>query len=179
VPRRIVDIDDPGLISAALETHDEDDCHIEVVRRGRRVSVLLEREQLARVADGIAALVDELERRGLVAIEVGPVDMLPGRPVRRHAFRAETIMVAWDDDGHRVVIEARAAETDGGAGDHAHLPGPAADDEPDDASDDDPVGPDVLRVRLRPHMAQRFARQAARLSGGRPRAAGDVGPDAR
>jgi uncharacterized repeat protein (TIGR03847 family) len=30
----------------------------------------------------------------------------------------------------------------------------------DDIPDDAPIGPDVLRVRLTPHMAQQFARRA-------------------
>jgi uncharacterized repeat protein (TIGR03847 family) len=172
-----VDIDDPDRVAAALEGDDGDDCCVEVTRRRRRISVLLGLEQLAHLADGVTRLVDELERRGLVAIEVGPVDAAPQPRVRRHAFRAETLVIAWDDDGHRVVIEARAAEPDGGVGERAFPPGPEADDELDDGSDDDVIGPDVLRVRLRPYVAQRFARQARWLSGGRPGAASDVGPD--
>ena len=45
------------------------------------------------------------------------------------------------------------------------------DDEPDedDIPDDAPIGPDVLRVRLTPYMAQQFARRAnSVVAGGRP-----------
>jgi uncharacterized repeat protein (TIGR03847 family) len=177
--RRVVDIDDPDRILAVLEDDEEAGCCIEVVRRKRRISVLLELEQLAYLADGVTRLVDELERRGLVAIEVGPVEMAPQARVRRHAFRAETLVIAWDDDGHRVVVEARAPDPDEGVGERASLSRPVTDDELDDVSDDDLIGPDVLRVRLRPYMAQRFARQARWLCGGRPDAASDVRPDRR
>ena len=121
--RRIIDVDAPDRFVAAQDVaDDEDSCYLEVVRRRRRMSVSLEREQLARLADGVLALVDELERRGLVAIEVGPVDPVPEKPGRRHAFRAETLTLEWDEDGHRVVIEARSPEADAGAGESApHL----------------------------------------------------------
>lgn len=176
MPRRVVDIDDPDRFVAAVDVDDADGCYIEAVRRRRRISVLLEREQLALLARGVLGLVDELERRGLVAIDVGPLDGPPERPARRHAFRAEMLSMAWDDDGHRVVIEARSAEAVGGAGESVIL-SPPADEELEDLSDDDPLGPDVLRVRLRPHAAQRFMRQARWLTGGRP-AAGADGRDA-
>lgn len=182
--RRVLDIDDPDRVSAVAEADEEDGCCIEVVRGRRRISVLLEPEQLTHVANGITGLVDELERRGLIAIEVGPVDTAPQPHPRRHAFRAETLVIAWDDDGHRIVIEARSAEPDGGAGERAFPPGPEAEEELGDASDDDLIGPDVLRVRLRPYVAQRFARQARSLAGdrpggGRPGAESDPGPDRR
>jgi uncharacterized repeat protein (TIGR03847 family) len=164
LPRRIVDIDAPDRFTAADEDDAEEGCYLEAVRRRRRISVSLEREQLARLAEGILRLIDELERRGLVAIDVGPPDGAPERPPRRHAFRAETLTIAWDDDGHRVVIEAHSPEADAGAGESAAPPGLEPDDELEDVPDDAPLGPDVLRVRLSPYMAQRFARQAARVA---------------
>jgi uncharacterized repeat protein (TIGR03847 family) len=179
VARRIVDVDAPDRFTAAEEPGDEDDCYLEVVRRRRRLSVSLEREQLAGLADGILRLVDELERRGLVAIDIGSVEAPSGRIGRRHAFRAETLTLDWDEDGQRVVIEARSPEP-GGAGESAPLPPMQPDADVEEVGDDDPLGPDVLRVRLTPHMAQRFARQAARLAGGSwggPRADGPAGAD--
>jgi uncharacterized repeat protein (TIGR03847 family) len=170
VRRRVVDVDAPDRFVAAEDAAAADDegCYLEVVRRRRRMSVSLEREQLARVAEGVLALVDELERRGLVAIDVAAADLPPERPARRHAFRAETLTIEWDDDGHRIVIEARSPEGDAGAGESAPAPGIRPEDEVEDVPDDAPLGPDVLRVRLTPYMAQRFARQAARVAGARP-----------
>jgi len=172
--RRIVDVDAPDRFTAADDTGaDEDDCYLEVVRRRRRMSVALAREQLARMAEGVLRLVDELERRGLVAIDVVPADLPSEKPARRHAFRAETLTLDWDDDGHRIVIEARSPEPGAGAGDSGLPPGIDPEDEVEDVPDDAPVGPDVLRVRLTPFMAQRFARQAARVAGARRARGGD------
>jgi uncharacterized repeat protein (TIGR03847 family) len=168
--RRIVDVDAPDRITAADDLGAEDEsCYVEVVRHRRRMSVGLEREQLARLARGILTFVDELERRGLVAIDVAPVDLPPEKPARRHAFRAQSLTIAWDDDGHRIVVEARSADPEAGAGDSALPPWIDTDDGSADEPDDAPLGPDVLRVRLTPDMAQRFARQAGGVAGARPR----------
>jgi hypothetical protein len=59
-------------------------------------------------------------------------------------------------------VEAYAMVFDAGAGESALAPDAEPDDE--DVSDHDPLGPDLLRVRLTPDMALRFARQAARLA---------------
>ena len=166
--RRIVDVDAPDRFVAGDELAGEDDgCYIEVVRSRRRMSVSVEREQLARLADGLLMVVDELERRGLVAIEIGAADPAPDRPARRQAFRAETLTIEWDDDGHRVVVEARSPEPGTGAGESAPWPHATLEEDIEDVPDDAPLGPDVLRIRLTPHMAQRFARQAGRVAGGR------------
>jgi uncharacterized repeat protein (TIGR03847 family) len=177
VPRRIVDVDAPDRFVAApdVDADDEGDCYLEVVRRRRRMSVSLGLEQLSRLADGVLVIVDELERRGLVAIEIGSVEPPAGRSAPRHAFRAETLAIEWDDDGHRIVIEARSAETDAGVGVSAPPPGVRAEDAVDEVPDDAPLGPDVLRVRLSPHMAQRFARQAAQVVGKTRRGRGPAG----
>ena len=56
---------------------------------------------------------------------------------------------------------------DAGAGEMALRDGDAVDE--DDIPDDAPIGPDVLRVRLTPFMAQQFARRAnSVVAGGRP-----------
>ena len=69
----------------------------------------LEREQLALLGQHLLVIIDELERRGLLAIDAGlPVpDEAPptGRPPRED-FRAGTLTLAWDEDGDRVIIEA-------------------------------------------------------------------------
>ena len=80
-------------------------------------------------------------------------------------FRAGTLTIAWDDDGDRIIIEAQALAFDAGAGESAPLPGEEFDRGVDaEVPDDDPLGPDLLRVRLTPWMAQRFARQAAQMA---------------
>jgi hypothetical protein len=114
----------------------------------------------------------ELERRGLLAIEAGPPSVadpspgssggsvLAGPP--REEFRVGTLTIGWDNDSSRIIVEAFALVFDAGAGESALMPDTEPDDE--DISDDDPLGPDVMRVRLTPLMALRFARQAARIA---------------
>jgi uncharacterized repeat protein (TIGR03847 family) len=166
--RRIIDIDAPArFVAGEDERESEEACYVAAVHGRRRVAVILEREQLARLSDRLLAIVDELERRGLVAIEVGPGEVAPAEPPGRYVFRAAVLSMAWDEDGHRIIVEARSPDWDAGAGESA--PPPDSDPEADveEVPDDAPLGPDVLRVRLKPFMAQRFARQAMQVAASR------------
>jgi uncharacterized repeat protein (TIGR03847 family) len=95
-------------------------------RAGERIaSVSLEKVQVAVLAERLGALLDELERRGIVstigvAADDGPLD----EPMNE-LFRANALTLAWDADTERIVIEAREAAS------------PEDDDEPDDEPDDD------------------------------------------
>ena len=73
-------------------------------------------------------------------------------------FRVGTLTIAWDEDIDRLIVEARSMTFDAGAGESALRDEEELDD--DDIPDDAPIGPDVLRVRLTPYMAQQFARRA-------------------
>lgn len=163
--RRIIDLDAPDRFAAgAMGPADGQAFAIQATRGSRIVTVALEREQLALLADRVLAIIDELERRGLVAIDAGPGSTSPEAPltdVRHEDFRAGTLTIGWDDDAERVVVEAHAMVFDAGAGESAPPPGERPP--PDDPPDDDPLGPDILRVRLTPLMAGRFAERAARL----------------
>jgi uncharacterized repeat protein (TIGR03847 family) len=163
--RRIVDLDAPErlVVVGPTSSGDADRFRIVATKGSRRASATIEREQLVMLAERVLLIIDELERRGLVAIEVGDAPRDPSISVGAASagLRADTLAVEWDDDGERLVIEASAALPDGGAGVSAEPVG-----EPDPiVPDDEPWGPDILRVRLTPITAQRFARQARRLSG--------------
>ena len=130
----------------------------------------LEREQVELLAERLLVVIDELERRGLAAIGVSRAstgstmawndpEALTASP--HEEFEAGTLTIAWDEDVDRMIIEARSPTLDDGAGEVATPVLQALDD--DDVPDDAPIGPDVLRVRLRPVMAQQFARQAERV----------------
>jgi uncharacterized repeat protein (TIGR03847 family) len=165
--RRILDIDAPARFVAGEDEREvEAGCYVAAVQGRRRVAVSLEREQLARFSDRLLVIVDELERRGLVAIEVGPGDPPPDEPPRRYAFRAAVLVIAWDEDAHRIVVEARSTDWDAGVGESAPPPGHDPEADAEDVPDDAPLGPDVLRLRLKPYMAQRFARQAMQVAAG-------------
>ena len=115
-------------------------------------------------------MLDELERRGLVAIDTGAGATTPDPPLLeplREEFPVGALAIAWDDDGERFIVEAHSLLFDAGVGESAPPHGQEGD--LDEVPDDDPIGPDVLRVRLTPAMAQRFARSAGRIAaGGRP-----------
>ncbi len=169
--RRIMDFDTPDRFATGSVGEPGDRVfYLQAVQRQRTTSVMLEREQVAILADRVLAVVDELERRGLAAIDAGSAGSPDERPLEEplhEEFRVGTMTIAWDDDVDRIVIEARSMTFDAGAGDSVLRDGEDLDD--DDIPDDAPIGPDVLRVRLTPFMAQQFARRAGQVVGdGRP-----------
>jgi uncharacterized repeat protein (TIGR03847 family) len=125
----------------------------------RVVSVVLEKVQVAVLADRLADLLSELEKRGVEATVVAPVndDVAPLDEPINEAFRAGSLTLGWDGDTERVLLEARAQSDDGEPID------------PDEDDDDDEDGPDLLRVLLTPEAARSFVARAARIvSAGRP-----------
>lgn len=166
MPRRIIDLDAPDrFVTGAIGGPGQDAFFLQAGRGPRVVTVALQREQVALLADRMLTILDELERRGLIAIDVGTGSLMPGLRLAepyREEFTVGTLSIAWDDDGDRVIVEAQAMLFDAGVGESAPPRGRGLDLE--DVPDDDPIGPDVLRVRLTPAMAQRFARDAGRIA---------------
>lgn len=125
-------------------------------------SVLVEKEQVAALAERLDELLDRVLRRtgGLAPVPaISPPDLVDADPLELplvEEFRVGPIALAWDDDAERVVIEAHAQDEDAGGS-------PPLGDE--DAED----GPDVLVVRLSGAMARAFAaRSLALVQAGRP-----------
>ena len=134
---------------------------------GRVVSVVLEKVQVAVLADRLKQLLDELERRGITAgvAEVGvrPVaeDVAPLDEPVVEAFRAGTLTLGWDGDAERVLVEAREQVEDDEDDDD--------EEAEDEEAEDDPDGPDLFRVRLAPVAARAFVERAVRIvAAGRP-----------
>ena len=130
---------------------------------GRVVSVLLEKVQVAVLADRLGELITELDRRGVqeadaIRTEEGPpIDMQPLDEPLNEAFRAGSLTLGWDGGAERILVEARAQDEDGGSID------------PDDDDDDDEDGPDLLRVRMSLTAARSFIERATRIvASGRP-----------
>jgi uncharacterized repeat protein (TIGR03847 family) len=140
-------------------------------RGGALVSVVLEKVQVAILAERMTLLLAEVARLGVRVPEVlAPADddTAPLDEPLVEAFRVGTMTLAWNGDGDEIVVEARArAEDDEDDGD---------DEEEDDErgenleiADDDPDGPDLVRVRLTPTRARAFAERALRtIAAGRP-----------
>jgi uncharacterized repeat protein (TIGR03847 family) len=133
-------------------------------RDGRRVvSIVLEKVQVAVLADRLGELLSELERRGvatageIVAAAAETDDTGPLDEPLNEAFRAGSLTLGWDGDAERVLVEARAQSEDG------------EEIDPDEDDDEDEDGPDLLRVRLTADAARSFVVRAARIvASGRP-----------
>jgi uncharacterized repeat protein (TIGR03847 family) len=126
----------------------------------RVVSIVLEKVQVAVLADRLGDLLTELERRGVenaaedaaVVDDTGPLD----EPINE-AFRAGSLTLGWDVDDELVLVEARAQSEDGEPID------------PDEDDDEDEDGPDLLRVRMTAEAARSFVARATRIvASGRP-----------
>ena len=142
-------------------------------RRGAAlVSVVLEKVQVAILAERMTLLLAEVARLGVRVPEVlAPADddTAPLDEPLVEAFRVGTMTLAWNGDGDEIVVEARARaededEDDGDDEEEAEERG-----ENLEIADDDPDGPDLVRVRLTPTRARAFAERALRtIAAGRP-----------
>jgi uncharacterized repeat protein (TIGR03847 family) len=157
-------------------------------REGSRIaSVVLEKIQVAALAQRLGDLLLELERRDVsvpttvaaIAQDVAPLD----EPLVE-LFRVGTLTIGWDPARELVVLEALAMsdeDDDEDEEDEDDQDDPGAGgtvDEEDDGEEDfdlsdlvadDSDGPDLLRVRLTPAAAAGFVERAGRVvAAGRP-----------
>jgi len=137
---------------------------------GRIVSVVVEKVQVAVLAQRLGDLLDELERRGIEGaedIEEVGYDVSPLDEPLNEVFRAGVLSLGWDTSDDLVLLEAReiteADEAEGEEGEEEE------DDETAFEDDDSEDGPDLLRVRFTPSYAREFIAGALRvLAAGRP-----------
>ncbi len=133
---------------------------LQAKKGGEVVSVVLEKTQVAVLAQQLDALLDILADRGVESVpaEADPTttdDAPLGEPLVE-AFRVGAMALAWDGDTDRVVIEAAALPEDG-------------ESSPDDTDTDDPDGPDLVRIRIDGPTARSFVDRATRIvAAGRP-----------
>lgn len=164
MPRRRYLFDPPDRFVAGTVGQPGERTFFLQARDGARVvSIVLEKVQVAVLADRLGELLSELERRGVAAAEAaalaplvsddsGPLD----EPINE-AFRAGSLTLGWDGDDELVLVEARAQSEDGEAID------------PDEDDEEDEDGPDLLRVRMTADAARSFVARAARIvASGRP-----------
>ncbi len=132
--------------------------YLQAVHDSRVVSVVLEKQQVAVLAERIGALLVEIHRRFGTPLppQTGEVDDLGPliTPVEAE-FRVGTMGLGWDAEAQTVVVELLAVT-----------------DNEFDASvvlDDTEEGPDAVRVFLTPESARQFADRSVRvISAGRP-----------
>ncbi|GGS71946.1 hypothetical protein GCM10010206_37950 [Streptomyces cinerochromogenes] len=135
----------------------------------RVTSVVLEKTQVAALAERMDELLDEVVRRsgGSAAVPaVAPSEIADTAPLEtpiEEEFRVGTMALAWDGEEQRMIVEAQAlVELD-------------ADTEEDLAEaeerllQDEENGPPMLRVRLTGAQARAFAKRALDIvNAGRP-----------
>ena len=131
--------------------------YLQVAHESRVVSVSLEKQQVAMLAERINALLVEINRRFGTPLppETGVDDLDPLIMPVDAEFRVGTMGLGWDAEAQSVVVELLAvSETE------------------IDASvilDDSEDGPDAVRVFLSPDSARQFATRSERvISAGRP-----------
>lgn len=129
----------------------------------RLITVALEKEQVAVLAERVDAMLDDVLRRSGGVAEVpamAPADAEDLQPLEQpivEEFRVGTLTLYWDATTQRVVIAAYAV-TDGTS--------EAAEEPPDDPDESDR---DVLVVRLTGSEARAFVKRSLSLvSAGRP-----------
>jgi uncharacterized repeat protein (TIGR03847 family) len=136
--------------------------YLQAAEGERITAVVLEKVQVAVLADRIMAVVGELQRRGLVAAELVPEgdDEQPLFAPLQEEFRVGNMTIAWDEEREELVVEARSMSDEEDE---------EAEEEVEELDDAALVGPDVLRVRLTPAMALGFSSRATRVvAAGRP-----------
>ncbi len=128
---------------------------------GRVVSVILEKTQVATLAERLGQLLVELDQQGVASetTEVTPDERPLDEPLNE-AFRTGSLTLGWDGDVGRVLVEARA---------EVEVESVEEAIEALQVEDDDEDGPDLLRVRLTPDAARSFVERAFRVvRAGRP-----------
>lgn len=154
--RRILVFEQPArFIADAIGEPGDRTFYIQARDRERIASVALEKTQVAVLADRMAALVAELANRGIVEVNETHEDTAPLDEPLNEMFRVGALTLGWDGEDCRVLVECREVTDDDEAA--VQLP------------DDDPEGPDLLRVRITVEDARAFVERAVRIvAAGRP-----------
>src|SRR3954471_16090734 len=130
--------------------------YLQAVDGARVVSVALEKQQVAILADRLEELLDEIVERTGTALPAEALDPGPLTQPVDEEFRVAAMGLSWDGDAGLVVIEAQAP---------VDTPEEAEETLLQDVED----GPDALRVRIEPRAARSFIERARRLvAAGRP-----------
>ena len=130
----------------------------------RMVSVALEKQQVAALAERVDELLDTVlgdGSSGTIVPAVAPLDLDDQAPLEQpieEEFRAGTMTLSWDPGLSRVVIEVFPISEE-------VVAGPEADDD----LAEEPEPDEVLLVRITPGAARAFALRAGRVvEAGRP-----------
>ncbi len=163
MPRRIFSFEAPDRFTTGTVGEPGNRTFFLQARSGPRVvSVIVEKEQVAVLAERMGQLLEEMRTRGVdVPLELphGSQDTAPLDEPLVEQFRVGSMVLAWDGEEREIVVEARAQLEDG----------EEEDEDEDEEDDDSPDGPDMLQVRMPAEAARVFVERALRVvSAGRP-----------
>jgi uncharacterized repeat protein (TIGR03847 family) len=179
MPRQIFLYDPPDrLVIGTVGPPGERTFFLQARGVGQLTSVVLEKLQVAALAERLDQLLDEVLRAsgGTSSVPaVAPLELNDTLPLDQpivEEFRVGALGLGWDPGTERVVVEALAvthadADDTDDSGDADDTDD--ADDDPALVSDDSAEGPDLLRVRITGGVARAFTKRAlAIVAAGRP-----------
>jgi uncharacterized repeat protein (TIGR03847 family) len=157
MPRQVFHFDRPSrFIAGTVGAPGGRTFFLQAVEGARIVSVSLEKQQVAVLADRLEQLLDEVVARTGTALPAGDPDSGALEQPIDEEFRVSAMGLAWDGDAGLVVIEAQAPTDDAEVAEQTLL-------------EDVEEGPDALRVRIEPTRARAFVERARRvIAAGRP-----------
>jgi uncharacterized repeat protein (TIGR03847 family) len=184
MPGRLFSFDPPDrFIAGTIGQPGNRTFFLQARRAGQIVSVVLEKVQVAVLAERLGILLDELEARGVTTATDGiKTDSAPLDEPINETFRATTLTLGWDGDTEQILVEARAEIDDDEDEDDTDEDVEEDDDEAiidlssveglagsqagellaafEGIDEDDDDGPDVLRVRMTADAARGFVNRA-------------------
>ncbi|MBX6370816.1 MAG: DUF3090 domain-containing protein [Acidothermus sp.] len=162
MPRQVFNYETPDrVVIGAVGEPGRRTFFLQVREADRLTSVVLEKAQVAVLAERLDAMLDEVVRvsGGTASVPaVAPSDLDDDRPLDEpliEEFRVGALGLGWDPETEQVVIEAQALG--GGEAEEVLV------------EDDDAEGPPLLRVRMSGAVARAFAKRALKVvAAGRP-----------
>lgn len=169
MPRQIFVFDPPErVVIGTVGQPGERTFFLQARGSGQLTSVVLEKVQVAALAERLEQLLDEIVRASGGAAPVpavAPVELDDTEPLEQpivEEFRVGALSLGWDPETERVVIQAQAISD-------TETAESTSDDDDVFADDDDTEGPDLLRIRISGAVARAFSKRAlAIVAAGRP-----------
>ena len=162
--RRVYNFENPDRFTAGTVGQPGSRSFYLQAREGDRISsVLLEKIQVALLAERLTQLLAEVRERGAgIPLESAPsdIDSAPLDEPLNETFRVGSLTIVWNGEDESITLEARALSEDQESAD---------DPFENEDQDEDDLDLDVVRVRLNPRRALAFARRAQDVvAAGRP-----------
>lgn len=157
MPRQFFLFERPSrFVAGTVGTPGERTFYLQAADGRRVVSVALEKQQVAVLADRLEQLLDEVVTRTGTALPAADFDTDALEQPIDEEFRVSAMGLAWDGDQGLIVIEAQAPTEDADVAEETLL-------------EDVEEGPDALRVLIEPRRARAFVERARKvISAGRP-----------